>query len=115
MTTPQRDKVLSEIAETQALTERLERERKKLQAAVRKTRKARFYGLDRRQAIQPGWAMTTAEIAASVGYQDDEHTAKVLKKRGVFIDDELHGLVMTDDFLECQMEYIRRCRENESD
>ncbi len=111
----QRDRILAEIAETEALTELLEKKRKELQAMVRSTRKTRFYGLDRRQIVQPGWGCTIDEMSASLGFNDDRACRAKMEKRGVFIDDELNGFILTSDFLTCQEEYVRQCRANESD
>lgn len=111
----QKERILAEIAETEALNDLLKKKQKELQATLRKTKKAQFYGISRRQMIEPGRAMTVDEIAASTGKLDHRQTRQACEKRGMFIDDEFGGLVMTDDFLERQMEHIRRCRENESD
>ncbi len=106
--------ILAEIAEIDALNELTKQKTKQLQATLRKARKARFYGQDRRQMIEPGKAMSVAEFAATCGFGDDRTCRQRLEDRGVFIDDDFNGLVMTDDFIACQMEHIERCRGRKS-
>jgi len=115
MTLPadKKSQILEEIAQVDAATKLLKEKTRQLQTAVRSAAKTRFYGIDRRQLIERGQAMTVDEFAATTGrFRDMSGNRKCrekLEERGVWIDPDF-DLVLTDDFLDRTREMMERCR-----